>query len=219
MSRTPVKRFRLFAVAAGASLLVLLFAVPLAAQRPAGPPGTPGNDPNDPINQEKTNKADMRNREWLMGNTRKTIRRAGWGPAAAALPQINEDFERIQLVNKELMTAVFANNILNQKQIVKATADIEKRAGRLRDNLAYPEPPEANKTPIKTAEKQDIRLALSKLDSAIMSFVNNPIFQTDRQVVNAELAIKVNEDLTTVMKLSDSVRRQAETLEKLDKRP
>jgi hypothetical protein len=219
MSRTCLGCFRLLAIEARTILFVLLFAVPLAAQRPGGPPGTPSNDPNDPINQEKTNKADMRNREWLMGNSRKPIRRAAWGPELAALPQINEDFQRIQLVDKDLMTAVFANNILDHKQIVKATADIEKRAGRLKGNLAYPEPGETPKTSLKTPNKTDIRLELSKLDSAIMSFVNNPIFKADRKVINAELAMKVSEDLTTVMKLSNSIRREAEALGKLQKGP
>jgi hypothetical protein len=188
------------------------------AQRTA-PAGTPSNDPNDPINQEKANKADMRSREWLMGNSRKPIRRAGWGPEAAALPQITEDFEKIQLVDKELMTAVFANNVLNHKQIVKSIADIEKRAARLKSNLAYPESTEADKASAGTNEKTDLRLALSKLDSAIMSFVTNPIFQTDRKVVNAEFAVKVSNDLRTVMKLSESIRRQAEALGKQQTQP
>lgn len=219
MSQAPLARFRLFAIDAGAILILLLCAVPLVAQRPAGPRGTPSNDPNDSINQEKANKADMRNREWLMGNSRKPIRRAGWGPEAAAIPQISEDFEKIQLVDKELMTAVFANNLLNHKQIVKATADIEKRAARLISNLAYPESPEAEKTRAGAQEKTDIRLALSKLDSAIVSFVTNPIFQTDHQVVNTELAMKVSKDLMTVVKLSESIRRQAEASGKLQTQP
>lgn len=204
-------------VESGAILILLLFAAPLMAQ--TAPPGTPSNDPNDPINQEKTNKADMRNREWLMANSRKPIRRAAWGPEAAALPQITEDFEKIQLVDKELMTAVFANNVLNHKQIVKSTADIERRAARLISNLAYPESPEAEKTRTGAQEKTDIRLALSKLDSAIVSFVTNPIFQTDRKVVSAELAMKVSKDLRTVVKLSGSIRRQAEASGKQQTQP
>jgi len=218
MRLTILTKLRRAAVESGAILVLLLFAAPLMAQKPP-PPGTPSNDPNDPINQEKTNKADMNNREWLMGNSRKPIRRGTWGPEAAAIPQITEDFEKIQLVDKELMTAVFANNVLNHKQIVKSTADIEKRAARLISNLAYPESTEAEKTPTGTQEKTDIRLALSKLDSAVMSFVTNPLFQTDRKVVNAELAMKVNKDLRTVVKLSESIRRQAEALGKQQTHP
>jgi len=183
MNRTSGEWFRLFAINAGTILIVLLFAVPLFAQRPPGPPGSPPTDPNDPINQDKANKADMRNREFMMGNSRKTIRRPGWGPGLEAIPQISEDFEKIQVVDKELMTAVFANNLLDNKHIVKATADIEKRATRLIKNLAYPESPEVEKTLAADHERMDIRLALSKLDSAIVSFVTNPIFQRDNKVV------------------------------------
>jgi len=171
------------------------------------------------VNQDKANKADMRNREFLMGNSRKPIRRATWGPEAAMLPQITEDFQKIQLVDKELITAVFANNIVDPRQIVKATADIERRAARLITNLAFPRPDKLKETPNVTQEKVDLRLALSKLDSSIVSFVNNPIFQTDRKVVNAELATKVSTDLMTVVKLSASIRRQAEGLGKVQKRP
>jgi hypothetical protein len=209
MSQTSVACLGSLAGGARAILIALLFATSLAAQQ-SGPPGTPGNDPNDPINQEKANKADMRNREWLMGNSRKPIRRTGWGPQAAAMPQISEDFEKIQLVDKELMTAVFANNVINHKQIGKATADIERRAARLISNLGYPEAPETEKAAPEARGDTDIRLALSKLDSAIVSFVTNPIFKTDQKVVNTALAMKVSKDLRTVVKLSSHIRRQAE---------
>ena len=217
MSRTSFEWLRALAIHSCVILIAVLFAAPLAAQQPA--PGTPESDPNDPVNQDKANKADMRNREFLMGNSRKPIRRATWGPEAAMLPQITEDFQKIQLVDKELMTAVFANNIVDPRQIVKATADIERRAARLITNLAFPRPDKLKETANVTQEKVDLRLALSKLDSSIVSFVNNPIFQTDRKVVNAELATKVSTDLMTVVKLSASIRRQAEDLGKLQKRP
>jgi hypothetical protein len=209
MSRTPGEWSRLFAIER-IILIVLLFAIPAVAQRPTA---RPANDPSDPINQDRANKADMRTREFLMGNSRKPIRRAVWGPAASAMPQIKDDFERIQIVNKELMTAVFANNVVNPGQIAKATADIEKRASRMINNLAYPQPDESEKV-VSVQEGDNIRLSLSKLDSAIMSFVTNPIFQTDRQVINTKLAMEVNKELKTVVELSESIRRQAEALAK-----
>lgn len=217
MSRTSAKCLRLIAIDARLLLILLLFAVPTLAQRTAPRPGSPSNDPSDPINQDKANKADMRNREFMLGNTGKPIRRATWGPTAAAMPQIKDDFERIQIVNKELMTEVFANNVLNPKKIVKATSDIGKRASRLISNLAYPEAPASEKVLNSVQEQSDIRLTLSKLDSAIINFVTNPIFQMNRQVVNTELARKVNQELETVVKLSESIRRQAEALAKSQK--
>lgn len=217
MSRTPGKYLRLFAIEARAIFLLLLLAIPVMAQRPGSPPAGSINDPSDPINQDKANKADMRNREFMMGNSRKPIRRSVWGPTAAVIPQIKEDFERIQIVNKEMMTAVFAKNIVNPKQIAKLTTDIEKRASRMISNLAYPLPDESEKTVSEVQEENDIRLLLSKLDSAIMSFVTNPIFQTERQVVNTELAKKVNHELRAVVKLSELIRRKAESLARAQK--
>jgi hypothetical protein len=190
-----------------------MFSAPLMAQNPP-PPGSPSNDPNDPVNQESANKADMRNREWLLGNSRKPIRTAAWGPAEAALPQIKEDFERIQLVNKDLMTAVFAKNLLDFKQIAKATADIGKRAARLKNNLAYPQPIQRAEASHGTNEQPDLRLALARLDDAILRFVTNPIFQADRQVINAEMAMRASDALITVMKFSQNIKRQAEEFSK-----
>ena len=214
MSRTPGEYLRLFAIEARIIFVLLLLAIPVIAQRSGNPPTS---DPRDPINQEKTNKADMRNREFMMGNNGKPIRRGVWGPAASALPQIKDDYERLQIVNKELMTSVFTNNIINPKQIAKATGDIEKRASRMITNLSYPLPDESEKIVSGVQEEHDIRLLLAKLDSAIMSFVTNPIFQTERRVVNTEVAMKVNQELKAVVKLSQLIRRQAETLTKAPK--
>lgn len=196
-------------------ILMLLFTVPLAAQRP-GPPGTPSNDPRDPENQQSTNKTDMRNREWLMGITRKPVRKPGLGPKDSALPQIKEDFERIQFINREMMKSVFAANLVNFEQILKTTIEIRKRAARLRANLAYPEPdhrPNAGKGQPST-EKDDIKLLLTNLDQSIMSFVMNPIFQLQQQVVESRLAMKATSDLMDIIELSDTIKKHAERLER-----
>ncbi len=200
----------------GSILILLVFASPVLAQQPPGPPGTPSSDPNDPINQERTNKADMRDREWRLSNSRTPVRRAGGGPEEAALPQIKEDFERIQVVNKELMTAVFTNNIVNHKQIVKATVDIGKRASRLKTNLAYPEPLNRNNAGKSRPgnEDEDIKVSLTNLDQSIMSFVMNPIFRLQQQVVESRLAIKATSDLTNIIELSDTIKKRAERLER-----
>jgi len=211
MSRTSANFYTLVV----AVFVLLLLSVPSAAQQPGATP----SDPNDPANQRQTNYADMRSREFMMDNTRKVIRGPGWGPEAAALPQIKEDFEKLQLTDKQLMIAVFAKNELDPKYIAKASGEIQKRANRLIQNLAYPKPDEQKDKPRALDDLTDIRLALSKLDSAVMSFVTNPIFQSDRKVINAELAKKVSSDLQGVVRLSESIRRQANTLAKTDKQP
>ncbi|SRR5712692_611444 len=199
-----------------AAMLTVLAATPLLAQQPPPrPPSTPANDPNDPVNQERTNKTDMGNREWLMGNNRKPVRKPGFGPEESAAPQIREDFERIQFINREMMKAVFADNVVDNKQILKTISEIKKRASRLRTNLAYPEPTDSQVVKQAPIQKDtDIKLSLARLDQTIMSFVTNPIFQLKQQVVEAELAKKASGDLRDVVEQSDQIRKRIENLNK-----
>ncbi len=198
--------------------ILLVLGVQVLGQRPAGPPGTPANDPNDPINQERTNKADLRDREWLLGNNRKPVRKPGLGPDQSAALQIREDFERIQFINREMIKAVFADRVVDNKQILKTVSEIRKRAARLRASLAYPEP--ENPHDVKTAATQsdtDIKVLLAGLDRSLMSFVTNPIFQLTQQVVEADLARKASGDLRDVMEQSDKIKKKIEMLDKVDK--
>jgi len=200
----------------GLALAIVVFFVvlfvssyPLRAQQPP-PPGSPASDPNDPVNQERTNKADMRTREWLMGNSRKPIRKPGSGPEESALPQIKEDFERIQFIDREMIKSVFTNNLVDYRQILKTTAEIRKRAARLRTNLAFPEPGsrQSGGKDRPTRENEDIKVSLAKLDHTIMSFVTNPIFQLTQQVVDAQLATKASSDLRDIVELSEAIKKQ-----------
>ena len=210
------KRVLKFAFPIFVSVTILwVSAYPLRAQR-APAPGSPASDPNDPVNQEKANKADMRTREWLMGNSRKVIRKPGSGPAESALPQIKEDFERIQFIDREMMRLVFTNNLVDDQQILKTTAEIRKRATRLRTNLSFPEPNNRqNGTKGRPSkEDEDIKVSLAKLDQTIMSFVMNPIFQLTQQVVDAQLATKASGDLRDIVELSETIRTNLERLNK-----
>lgn len=212
MSRPFVRRLlRSLGAKSRPLLLVLLFTVPLAAQRPE----PPSNDPRDPENQPSTNKADMRNREWLMGNSRKLARK-GAGPESSALAAIKEDFERMQLVERELMKSVFEFNVVDYQQILKTSAEIKKRAARLKMNLAYPEPPNRHPTGKSPASDgdEDIKASLKNLDQSIVSFVTNPIFQLQQQVVELRSAMKASGDLMNIIELSDAVKRHAERLER-----
>jgi hypothetical protein len=196
------------------SMILLVSAYPLLAQR-APAPGSPASDPNDPVNQEKANKADMRTREWLMGNSRKVIRKPGSGPAESALPQIKEDFERIQLIEREMMRSVFTNNSVDYQQILKTTAEIKKRAMRLRTNLAYPEPDNRQDgTKGRPSQEEDIKVSLVRLDQTIMSFVTNPIFQLTQQVVDAHTATRAGSDLRDIVELSEAITKNLERLNK-----
>jgi len=192
-------------------IIVLLLVVPVAAQRPV--PGGQETDPNDPINQEKTNKADMKNREWFMANSRRLARKAS-GPEKSAVPEIKEDFERIQVIAKEMMESVFVANLVDYQQIQKTSGEIRKRAIRLKTNLAYPEPLNRNDAKKNGPGTEDLRVSLRNLDQSIVSFVTSPIFQLQQQVVNSQLAMKATGDLMDIIEVSETIRKSVERLKR-----
>src|SRR5688572_19126140 len=57
-----------------------------------------------------------------------------------ALEELQEDFTGLQLLNKELVLTTAKSKELNLKFIIKSAGEINRRAARLMDNLALPEP-------------------------------------------------------------------------------
>ena len=213
ISTRVVKRSLLYL----AALVLSLLANPVQAQQPRpGAPGTPASDPNDPVNQERTNKTDLGNREWLLANNRKLVRKPGFGPTASVAPQISEDFERIQVINREMLKTVFVDNVINKKEILKTVAEIRKRAARLRTNLSFPEPDNLRTSPATSEDDFDIKLLLARLDHSIMNFVTNPIFQLKQEVVEMESAKKAAGDLRDVIDQSDKIKTNIQTLNNSD---
>ena len=99
-----------------------------------------------------------------------------------ALPflQIREDFRQIQIVHNEMMAAAFSVkplDPLNYKGISKATAEINKRAGRLKSMLQLPKPqPEKTQAFKDVTSDVHLKVVLLALDNLIMRFVQNPSF-------------------------------------------
>ena len=57
-----------------------------------------------------------------------------------ALAQIAEDYQRIQLINNRMMSGAMSRPVPNFNDIAEATAEIKRRANRMRDNLRLPVP-------------------------------------------------------------------------------
>lgn len=131
-----------------------------------------------------------------------------------AFAQIRDDFRRIQIVNQEVMQAVSSGNGLDYKYISEATAEIKKRAARLKLNMVFPES-EKEESSRKTPEPDDYNLkpSLVALDNLIFSFVHNPVFR-DAGVIDAKLGGKARRDLDIIIELSDKVRKIAERMRK-----
>lgn len=130
-----------------------------------------------------------------------------------------DDFRALQLVNNEMMRAVFSAGAaapLDYERVAEATAEINKRASRLRSNLKLPEPaaeeqprPEA----IEISDDEQLKRSLRALDKSIMEFVTNPAFRNS-DAVNARLSAAAAGSLTKVVELSRAVKLGAERMRK-----
>jgi len=199
----------LFLWLVSASILLAVASVGLAQRSGARPVET--TDPNDPANQDRTNRTDLRNREWLLENNRKPVRKPGLGPSQSAAPQIQADFERIQFINRDMMKSILVDHVVDNQQIRKTVGEIRKRATRLKENLAYPEPEDLHDAKTPPPGHLDIRELLVEMDNSLMSFVTNPIFQLNQQVVKADLARKASADLRSVIEYSVKITKLLES--------
>lgn len=133
-------------------------------------------------------------------------------PALPAFPQIKEDFERLQIVNSDILQAGMRAGTLPYKQISEAAAEMKKRAIRLKSNL-FPSDSGERPKEKETKGPQDMKSLLAALDSALFSFVSSPIFQNIK-VVDPQDSLKAQAELEKVIKLSIKLRKEADELKK-----
>ena len=128
--------------------------------------------------------------------------------------QIIEDFRAMQSVNNKMMADAWANSKLDYKYISDMIGQIAKKAERLKSSLALPEPEENKdaKAPDKEiATAKDFKAELLSLDSSVMRFVTNPIFQKTN-VVEMRLANQASTDLEAIIGLSKRLKKAGEKL-------
>ena len=89
---------------------------------------------------------------------------------------------------------------ITNKEIRSSLGEIKKLAERLRSSFGIPK--------IKAEAEPDVALVpgLLQLNKAVVSFVDNPLFQQPR-VYDAELASKAGKDLSEVLRLADVLRK------------
>jgi hypothetical protein len=125
---------------------------------------------------------------------------------AARFPQIKEDFERIQLINSNVLQPIASARGFDYGRISEATGEIKKRATRLKSNLFPSESKiQAKQSEEQTKLRQDLKSLLTELDKAIISFVHNPIFQNTR-VVDPQDSERAEKELEKIINLSARTR-------------
>jgi hypothetical protein len=201
---------------AAAVCFLLLAAVPAVAQRAATPgPPAPGNrDPMGEARERQQREAQLRSAEMVVGA--KPPNRPG---AEAAAEKMRDDFRNIQLLRNQVVRHLQSNQKLDYKLIADKTAEINKRAARLKTHLVRETPGGEKKEPEKPAEIPDEQLtdALVRMCRRIDSFTENPVFKLP-DVVNVEQSAKAGRDLLDVIRLSDGLNRLAERLDRTQKR-
>jgi hypothetical protein len=132
-----------------------------------------------------------------------------------AYGDVAEEFKQLQLVNYSLSGAADPKAELDYARVRKGSAEIRKRAARLKGYLSLPEvEPDVKRD--KAAEMltpEALRSAVKKLDGLVNSFAWNPIFQKP-DVVDLELSTKASRDLAGIITISEQIRKSAEELGK-----
>jgi hypothetical protein len=139
----------------------------------------------------------------------------GRPPARQAVAQLQDDFARLQIANRNLLRAALSNNTLDLKFVSKSVAEIRKRAERLNLNLALPEVEKTSGQPALLAltSPQQLKPSVLRLGRLIFSFVDNPFFK-EASVVDTQLTTKARRDLEDIIELSGQIKKGTQQLSK-----
>ena len=206
-NRAPVARV-LFGLAASVCLACVFAALPARAQQGTVPgPPAPGNrDPVAEARERQRREAQLRSLE-MLGGTKKADGRG----AEAAAGQLKDDFKSIQVLRNKVVRHLLADKPLDYEFIAEEVAEINKRAGRLRNYLIRPAAEGDKREPVEIGEAQ-MRDALATMCKRIDSFTENPIFKVPA-VVDVEQSAKADRDLRHILLLSGGIKRTAERLD------
>lgn len=202
-------------MAAVVAFLTLLATPLMAQQRDTARPTSPAERmelrrarQSTLLNQEMQLRGLVNDKDWIEPDRQPYVR--------AVVQQAKQDFERIQIVNDQLMLAVMANTGFNYKNITEQTSEIKKRAKRFKETINLPPPVEGQasvKRP-ETISNEEMRAALLMLNEQVVSFVTNPLFQTSN-LMDLKLGAKASRDLDAMIELSGVIRKNAERLSKI----
>jgi len=128
-----------------------------------------------------------------------------------ALAEMQKDFTRLQIVNKDLLRVALAKGTLDPRFVMKSVTEIRERAERLNKNLALPEPETtaAHTQPVLPSGPDQLKRSVLRLGTLIFSFVDNPFFK-EINVVDTQLTRKARQDLEEIIELSGEIKKKSE---------
>jgi len=214
-ARASMFTFRFAAAALWVAVALAASADAAPQDRPGPPP--PGNrDPFAEVRERQQREAQLRSTE-MMGKAAPSDRRA----AEVAAGQVREDFKRIQILRNEIARHVLSGKALDYKFIAGETAEVNKRAVRLKTYMAREtsKGSDDGKEQKRTDEIGEglMKDALVTLCKRIDSFTENPMFKT-AEVIDVAQSERAGKDLEAIVLLSDAVRKGAERAGKAAKK-
>jgi TolA-binding protein len=137
---------------------------------------------------------------------------------AARFEEVKEDFENIQRLQDEVLTAYRTGKQIEVQKIAGNAEQINKRAIRLESNL-FPTT-EEKKSSKKSKEvpkeepplpplPQDLKSLIAEQDNTLAKFVANPMF-TNPSVANVNDQAIARADLQKLIRLSAALKAEAE---------
>lgn len=179
------------------------------------------SQPRGPISPSQT----VRERNRAMDDYDRTLNRMKNDAKAAnerrrsLFPQINEDFQRIQVIHNEIVRMLQPDKNLNYDRLADLTDDMKKRTARLRENLCLSEPEKAEAKPAhsETIDESHMKKNIVALHDLVVDFVANPIFK-NLGVVDAKMIDTATVNLNNLIDISDEIKREARLLGKSAKK-
>jgi hypothetical protein len=153
-------------------------------------------------------------REMTKADSDNAIPRAGSRSTNAAIvKELKDDFRSLQQINNAMMGHVWGTTEVNYAKVSGMISDINKRAGRLKKNLALPESNTRDDLefhPTITSAKE-LKANLLLMDKAISEFVNTPLLRKP-DVISTDAAQQASTALNRVISMSAAVARAAARL-------
>jgi len=128
--------------------------------------------------------------------------------------QIFEDFERVQIINREMMQATSKLDDNSYKRISSLADEMNKRAKRLKTNLNIPDLEPDKKEPESKSEMDAAQLKTSilSLNVSVKSFCLSPVF-TNPKVTTVGHLQSLRKDISDVIEMSRTVKKAVSKLQ------
>jgi len=186
------------------ALLTVLAAAVAAQAQARGYPGPAARENNRSMDEYDRTINRMKNDARASNERRRNL-----------FPEINEDFQRIQVVHNEIVRLLQSDKGLNYDRLADLTDELRKRSIRLRENLALSdqEASQVQATHPEPVADSHIRKTISHLHDLVVDFVTNPLFK-NLGVVDAKAIDKASANLDEIIEISEEIKREARTLSK-----